>query len=675
MKRLLILALIASAQLSAGPLSAFFSAPAVMNATATDASNNLYIAGYTTKGTLPVTAGAFLTSFPACQSLYCQHSFLAKFSSSGKLVFATYVGDFDTGDYITAISVDASQDIYIAIVPLPGGTKPSDGFIYELSSDGTKLLARAAPPGVQPSALAIGPSGDIFAAGYTTGPQQVPTTPGAFQAANRGGTDAFVIRFDAALSKTLYATLLGGAGNDLAYGLAVDAQGEAYVTGTTSDMRSFPMTPGALLQYSSAQDVFVVKLNTDGSALIFSALFGPDYNSAGVAIAVDSSGIYVAGVTSGIAFPLPQNAFLRTGSEFAAKLSPDGSSLLYETLLPGRDSASLPNLFQISVDGFGKLLIFSSSNRLVPTTPDSFSPCTNLGGDKFVLQLDSAGTGRDYGSYVPGGLAIRSDGQVWYSDTSGAVNSFNIHDPLPAGVRCVSDALTFYKEGLAPGKLVSLFGPDIGPEEPANLQLDASGKVGTYLGGVSVYFNGIAAPLLYASKNQINAVVPFEIAGAPTSSIAILKDGVVLRGADVGVSAVAPGFALTSEGCVAAVNPDGSINSAAHPAIPGSFVSVFGEGAGLMNPAATGGIGDGTARIAAHVSAEIQVPGTGFPGAGPPITAPVSVLYAGDAPGAVQGVFQLNLQLPDSFYVGRQSIRIYIGQVSSGMCLWIGRSS
>ena len=124
-----------------------------------------------------------------------------------------------------------------------------------------------------------------------------------------------------------------------------------------------------------------------------------------------------------------------------------------------------------------------------------------------------------------------------------------------------------------------------------NSSIDTEGKVPIYAGGVSVYFNGIAAPILYASRNQINAVVPFELAGASASTVVVLKDGVRLDGPTVVARDVAPAVVTTSEGCVAAINSDGFPNSAAHPAALGSAISVFGEGAGRTTAAVTGAIG------------------------------------------------------------------------------------
>ena len=93
------------------------------------------------------------------------------------------------------------------------------------------------------------------------------------------------------------------------------------------------------------------------------------------------------------------------------------------------------------------------------------------------MQLDSDGSLPLYSSYFPYGFAIRGDGQIWYSDTSGSLHSINIHDPLPTAVRCVADEITGLSGPIAPGKLVKLLGQGIGPDTPATMQLDSTGKV------------------------------------------------------------------------------------------------------------------------------------------------------------------------------------------------------
>ena len=676
MAKILLLVVAAFLPLSAGPLSPYFSVP--ITATAIDSSNNLYIAGIATVANLPMTAGAFQTTVPACSTPGCTHGFLAKISAQGFLIFATYLTDGDN-EYVDSIAVTAGGEILIS------GSATSFanaigagavGFVDRIRSDGTAILASKKIGSATWATIAMGPSGDIFVAGRAA---SIATTPGAFQSSTAGGDDAFVIRYDRALANPVYTTLIGGAGSDGAYAIAVDGDNNAYVTGITSDMRTFPQTPGAVVENSpSGEDVFVVKLNASGSAVVFSALFAPADMSFGAAIALDSTGIYVAGLTNAPNFPLPQGTSFIGGTGFAAKLSPDGFSVLYRTRLPGPFSSIVPPT-QIGVDQGGGLMIFSIADGLVPTTADSFSPCTAGFRGNYILRLDATGTLRTYGSYIPGGLAARADGEVWYADSFGVVRTFNIHDPLPPGPRCVADSLTYLSGPIAPGKLVSLFGPGIGPDRPATLQIDASGKAATYLGGLSVYFNGVAAPLLYVAKNQINAVVPFEVGNAPDSTVVLLKDGVRLDGPSARLSSTALSLFTTGtyNGCsTAAVNLDGSLNGPDHPASPGSAVMIFGEGAGVMANAQTGEIATGAGRIAAQVNVGVQLTDSSFHN-GPPLSAPVPILYAGDAPGAVEGVFQMNVQLPVSFpgtsagISGQQRLNIGIGSSTTSTCVWL----
>jgi uncharacterized protein (TIGR03437 family) len=654
----------------ADTLEPFFDLLIRLTSSAVDAEGNVYIAGLTANPHLPTTPGALRTDFPRCPGAgpTCIHSFVLKISADGKVVFATYLIADERSEWVNSIAVDATHSVYVAGWVLPDATakQPGSGFVTRISTDGKKLLATKQIVSGQPFSVAVGSSGDVFVAGSAT-PEGFETTPGAFQRGAQGGSDAFVMRLRPDLATTSFATLLGGVGDDAAYGLTLDESDNVYVTGRTGDMRSFPKTVGAVLEYSSAEDVFVTTLNADGSAILMSALFGPNYASAGTRIAIDDSGIYVIGVTEGPAFPLSPGAFLNTGTEFAVKLTRGGDEVVYATRIPSGYTLSAIPVVQVAAHA-GKLFLLSYANRLVPTTPDSFSPCSSSGG-YYVLELDAHGQ-REYASYVPRGLTIRGDRNIWYLDDSYSLQSFNIHDPLPAAPRCVADALSYESDEIAPGKIVSLFGPAIGPDNAVNASIDTEGKVPIYAGGVSVYFNGIAAPILYASKNQINAVVPFELAGASASTVVVLKDGVRLDGPTVVARDVAPVVVTTPDGCVAAINSDGFSNSAAHPAALGSVISVFGEGAGRTTAAVTGAIGTGTGRVVAHVSSWLRDPRVTFMGP-PPFSLPVEVLYAGDVPGFVAGVFQINVKLPDFFTVERPILHMRIGDADVSGCVHV----
>src|SRR5206468_5283341 len=135
----------------------------------------------------------------------------------------------------------------------------------------------------------------------STGSSDFPVTPGAYQTVFRGGspnpaTDAFVAKINAAGTHFDYVTYLGGSANEEAFGIAVDAGGNAYVTGFT-ESADFPTTTGAFQTTIAigGHDGFLAKLNATGAALVYSTYFGA-FGTQGSSVAVDAGGsAYVAG--------------------------------------------------------------------------------------------------------------------------------------------------------------------------------------------------------------------------------------------------------------------------------------------------------------------------------------------------------------------------------------------
>jgi hypothetical protein len=326
------------------------------NAVATDSAGDTYVTGITCSANFPTTATAVQPSVGgSCDA------FVSKFSSSGTLLFSTYLGGsgFDQGN---AIAVDGAGESYIAgstsggfpttagaaQTTFSGGS--SDAFLSKISSDGTALIYSTYLGGEafdDAFAIAI-PKGcpaacDAFVAGQTTS-AHFPATPGAFQTAN-GGTldpfDAFVARLNASGSFFKYATYLGGHESDGAFAIAVDAGGNAYVAGFADAIlgSNFPITAAAAQTiFGGTADAFVTKLNPNGSALVYSTyLGGPGYDQA-TGIAIDSNGnAYVTGITFTPGFLGPFTAFGPGGApdDFVVKLSSDGSSSVYQTFLGG----------------------------------------------------------------------------------------------------------------------------------------------------------------------------------------------------------------------------------------------------------------------------------------------------------------------------------------------------
>src|SRR5437660_12099220 len=152
--------------------------------------------------------------------------------------------------------------------------------------------------------IAVDAAGDGYVTGGT-GSSDFPTTAGAFQTTLGGGSDAFVTKLDPTGTALVYSTYLGGSSGDFANGIAVDATGSAYVTGSTLSA-DFPTTPGAAQTTfgGGLVDAFVTKLNPTASALCYSTYLGGNSFDHGIGIAVDAAGnAYVTGDTASTNFP------------------------------------------------------------------------------------------------------------------------------------------------------------------------------------------------------------------------------------------------------------------------------------------------------------------------------------------------------------------------------------
>lgn len=642
----------------------WLSPPVKVTASALDGAGNVYVTGYVSDDIVPVTPGAFQQKFtPATclnYSLKCPHAFVAKISSDGSLLlYATYLGG-NGDDEASAITVDASGSAFVA-----GTTTSTDfplsasayrrmqagGFITRLSPDGSQLMASTYIAG-QPKRLALDSSGNLYVAGGTKD-ASFATTPGAYQTTSQGEGDAFVMKIDPLLRTPAYSTLIGGVRySSAAYGLYVDSLGSAYVTGTAlrvpdgESVPSFPTTPGATGNNFAIAlpGAFVTRLSPDGSHPIFSAFL---LLASASDITVDESGaVYVAGSVLGFGsyiFPVTNAGALGQGGGFATKLLADGSRFLYSTRLPGA-------VTQITVIAQDHLLAIGTSSIAlsdqVPTTPDSRIPCSDGSAGQYLLELNSAATGRVYGTYLNNSI-IMDGTNIWSlsQDPNKILDKTLVHPALEPAITCVSNSATFYSGPVAPGELVSIFGPGIGPDEPVSLQLDASGKVGTDLGGTRVFINGVSAPLLYVSKNQINAVVPFETSAWPSTYVTVMKNGVALPDVNIPVAKASPGFFKWPWGAVIIVNQDGTFNNPSHPAPNGSIVTLYGTGAGILQTAVeNGSVGDGTTRPVMAARAQLG-PFDSIPSFGGGGSASMAITYFGDAPTLVQGVVAMNIQL------------------------------
>ena len=321
-------------------------------------------------------------------------------------------------------------------------------------------------------AIAVDEAGNAYTTGNTSS-YNFPTTPGAFDPSRNSYSDAFVAKLNPAGSGLTYATFLGGYGDDIGGGIAVDGMGSAYVTGyTRSD--DFPTTSGAFdTGFHGNEDAFVVKLNPAGSALDYGTFLGGANNEKSVGIAVDeANNAYIAGWTESADFPSTPGAFdpsynsgTQEGDAFAVKLNAAGSSLAYATFLGGNRSDMA---FAIAVDRAGSAYVTGFVYSVnFPTTFGAFDTSYNYSGDSFVLKLNPAGSGLDYGTFLGGGemdysnaIAVDAGGSAYvtgsthswdFPATSGAFDtsynddSYNDYygDAFVAKVNPAGSALTY----------------------------------------------------------------------------------------------------------------------------------------------------------------------------------------------------------------------------------------
>lgn len=289
--------------------------------------------------------------------------------------------------------------------------------------------------------IAIDSTGNAYIAGFTTSNNFPRTSP--LQSSFAGGSgqflgaplDMFIAKINAAGSAVLYSTYLGGSGDDGAFSIAVDAAGNAYVTGL-SDSTNFPITAGAYQTVRKGEgDVTITKINPAGSALVYSTYLGGRTFQAPHGVAVDAAGnVYVAGNTESSDFPTTTGAYQQTRpalgqgatkkeDAFITKFNAAGSALVYSTYLGGGYGASISG---IVVDDSGNAYVTGeTSSTNFPTTPGAFQSFKSGGAqnpraDVFVTKITPAGSALVYSTYIGGsdadvgvGIGIDASGNAY----------------------------------------------------------------------------------------------------------------------------------------------------------------------------------------------------------------------------------------------------------------------
>jgi len=209
----------------------------------------------------------------------------------------------------------------------------------------------------------------------------------------------------------------------------------------------------------------------------------------------------------------------------------------------------------------------------------------------------------------------------------------------PQAVVNIANAASEVVGPVAPGEIVVVRGFTLGPSPLVVASIPASGSLSTYVGSTSVYFNGIVAPILYASASETSVIVPYEMAGLSSAVVQVLYKGEASANFPVQIAPTAPGlFTLNYSGTggVVAINSDGTVNGTANAAARGSTIVLYATGAGQTNPNGQDGvIAAGSFLQTPQASVSLMINNQ-----------PATVVNAGSAAGYVSGVFEIEAVVP-----------------------------
>lgn len=353
----------------------------------TDDDDNLYIAGWTFSDDYPATFGAYDRSYNGDHDV-----FVSKFNSDGSaLIYSTYIGTGGT-EYVKDIAVDASGNVIIT-----GGTM---GTAY-------------------------------------------PTTPGAYDETFNGARDIYVTKFNSTGSALLYSTFIGGADWDNAEALGIDDAGNVYITGITWST-DYPTSAGAFdrTHNGGRDDAFLTKLNSSGSAIIFSSYLGGNNYDNAFDIVIDDNKAVITGYTVSPDFPTTAGVYDPTHNNgkdvFITKFNATGSSLLYSTYLGGNAGEEA---YGIDINPSGWVIVTGYTNSIdFPTTASAYDGTYNTGDDVFIAILSSTASGLLYGTFLGGGNSECGNAVAYDNTGSFCVTGKTTSTTFPTTSGCFDDS-------------------------------------------------------------------------------------------------------------------------------------------------------------------------------------------------------------------------------------------
>lgn len=537
------------------------------------------------------------------------------------------------------VAVDSFGNSYIAdtannVVRRVDSNKGTSGTISTFAGTGTagssgdgSAAASAQLNG--PQGLAVDSAGDLYIAD-TQNNRVRKVSGGAISTVAGSGTAGFAGDGGPAASAQLNAP----------FAVAVDAAGNLYIAEFSNNRVRKVAANGEI---STLAGSGVSGFGGDGLQAAGAQLNGPQ------GVAVDSAGnVYIADTANNRVRKVAADGVIRTvAGNGAAGFSGDGNPAV---------NAQVGNPTALAVDSAGNVYIADGSARVRKLFLSGI--ITTIAGAGLRGYSGDGGIAANARLNGPSALAVNAAGSVWVADTLN--NAVRLVQFTGGGttVSAVTNGASNLSGPVAGGEVVVIYGSGLGPDQLVQSQPGPNGRVPTTVGGASVYINGIAAPVLYASANQVAAVVPYSIGGSPVQ-LFVQYQNQVSAPFNLSLASQIPAvFTLNGSGAgqAAAINnKDGSINGAARPAKAGEYVQLYITGAGQTSPAGADGLINAAPLPAPLAEVKVTIGGQ-----------PATVSFSGGAPGAVAGVIQVNAQIPSGLTAGAAvPVVVQVGASSS----------
>ncbi|MDP9171579.1 MAG: hypothetical protein M3N54_13250 [Acidobacteriota bacterium] len=623
----------------------------LLSATGAGASTSAFQLGinYSEWLSFPTNGGAQLATDPFGAAYFLTTtlqsnvalSTVTKLTPDGK----TLLWQNQLGFAASAMTVDPNGGVYVIPVRQPS---ESTAYVAKLSTTGTGLAWKTSVGFLPQSPPAI--AADSQGRAYLT----------AQYAVNNFITrSAYVVRLNASGSAIDFTTQMMGTPTSI----ALDPSGAAYIVGSAVDIQG-------------AATGFLAKVASDGTAGYYTLL--PTGLSQTVAVDANGNVVLFGGFTPGVVQRIDSNG-----------------AVAVKTTVPGPAVA-------FALDAAGNAYVAAVTNQLYPVRNSlatcGFDPATTLTSYSELLNVIAPDGSLLQATYIPGGdnlgsplLAVTPNGMVLVAATAGPAFSPTQTGPFPAGpfpagttggmflsnlsstlsnsstpiysLTCAGSSASLTLGSISPGELVTLFGNGLGPQQGVETHVAPPNPYPTKMASVEVTFDGTPAPLLWVQDAQINLVAPWSLTPGRNTQICVSYNTVNTNCLTLPVAQATPAVFMADGRYAAALNQNGTYNSAGNPAAPGSIVTVYATGLGPITPSQPEGSTIGQplpTNVFAFGVEAIYTVGSFTP---IEVDVPFEVQYAGPAPTLVGGVSQINFRIAP--YASFGAIYLHLGSIFS----------